>query len=61
MKIFEFKNIVQSHKHVVFELPLGKRDPPHFNITEIGIIRKQYVDCGGNLRLENLINMQLWY
>ena len=39
----------------------GKKIPSHFHITEIGIIRKQYIDCGGNLRLENLINMQLWY
>ena len=61
MKISEFKNIIQSLKYIVFELPGGKRVPPHFHITEIGIIRKIYIDCGGDLRVENLINMQLWY
>ena len=61
MKISEFKNIIQSLKYIVFELPGGKRVPPHFHITEIGIIRKTYIDCGGDLRVENLINMQLWY
>ena len=61
MKISEFKNIIQSLKYIVFELPGGKRVPPHYHITEIGIIRKIYIDCGGDLRVENLINMQLWY
>ena len=61
MKISEFKNIVQHLKYIVFELPEGKKVPSHFHITEIGIIRKTYIDCGGNIRDENLINMQLWY
>ena len=61
MKISEFRNIIQSLKSIVFELPEGEKVPSHFHITEIGIIRKTYIDCGGNLRVDNLINMQLWY
>ena len=61
MKISEFKSIIKKLKDIVFVLPSGKKIPSHLHITEIGIIQKQYVDCGGNLRLENLINMQLWY
>ena len=53
MKISEFKNIVQHLKYIVFELPEGKKVPSHFHITEIGIIRKTYIDCGGNIRDEN--------
>ena len=59
MKISEFKSIIKKLKDIVFVLPSGREIPSHFHITEIGITRKQYVDCGGNLRLGNLINMQL--
>ena len=61
MKIFEFKSIIKKLKYIVFVLPSEKKIPSHFHITEIDIIRKKYIDSGGDLRLENLINMQLWY
>ena len=61
MKISEFKSIIKKLKDIVFVLPSGREIPSHFHITEIGIIRKTYIDCGGNIRDENLINMQLWY
>ena len=60
MKIYEFQNIIQRLKDIVFELPSGKKVPSHFHIIRIGIIRKIYIGCGGNLRVENLINIQLW-
>lgn len=61
MKISEFKSIVNELKDIVFVLPCRKKILSHFHKTEIGIIRKQYIDSIDNLRLENLINIQLWY
>ena len=48
MKISEFKSIIINLKDIVFVLPSGKKIPSHFHITKIGIIRKQYIDCGGD-------------
>ncbi|MDP4738707.1 MAG: DUF6428 family protein, partial [Crocinitomicaceae bacterium] len=32
----------------------------HYHITEIGLILKNYVDCGGVVRQERKASMQLW-
>ena len=44
MKITEIKNILKQLKEVSFILPNGKHVPPHFHITELGIISKEYID-----------------
>ena len=43
-----------------FQLPDGQFVPAHFHITEIGNVSRNYIDCGGTLRQENKLNLQLW-
>jgi hypothetical protein len=60
MKISEIKNSLTQLKQVTFVLPNGGHVPPHFHITELGIISKDYIDCGGTIRQEKIANFQLW-
>jgi hypothetical protein len=60
MKISEIKNSLSQLKQVTFVLPNGGHVPPHFHITELGIISKDYIDCGGTIRQEKIANFQLW-
>jgi hypothetical protein len=32
----------------------------HFHVTEVGIVTKQFIDCGGTIRNEKTVNFQLW-
>ena len=34
--------------------------PEHFHVTEIGVITKHFIDCGGTIRNEKVVNFQLW-
>lgn len=60
MKLNEFKTQLTRLDQVQFELPDKTKVPPHFHITEIGLIHKTYIDCGGQVRNEKKISMQLW-
>jgi len=60
MKLSEVKLILEESKRLGFELPDGKLVPPHFHITEVGKVTKHFIDCGGTLRKEEVVNLQLW-
>jgi len=60
MKLSEIKNHLLSVEAVNFKLPDGKYVPEHFHVTEVGLISKHFIDCGGVERLEKIINFQLW-
>ena len=60
MKLSEIKNHLLSVEAVNFKLPDGKYVPEHFHVTEVGLISKHFIDCGGIERLEKIINFQLW-
>jgi len=60
MKLSEIKKHLQKLSKVVFQLPDGDLVPAHFHVTEIGKVNKQFIDCGGTLRNEEVINFQLW-
>lgn len=45
---------------VVFQLEDGTSVPEHFHVTEIGVISKSFIDCGGTIRNEKAVNFQLW-
>jgi hypothetical protein len=34
--------------------------PEHFHVTEVGLITKHFIDCGGTERIEKVANFQLW-
>ena len=60
MKLSEVKKSLESATDVNFVLPNGKMVPSHFHVTEVGIISKYFIDCGGTVRDEKVANFQLW-
>src|SRR4051812_8349005 len=43
-----------------FRLPHGTRVPAHFHVTEVGRVRKDFIDCGGTVRSWERCVLQLW-
>jgi len=60
MKLSQIKEILLNLENVVFQLENGKFVPEHFHVTEIGQITKNFIDCGGVIRKETVVNFQLW-
>lgn len=60
MKLSEIKNILPTLNDVQFQLENGTFVPVHFHVTEVGIITKHFIDCGGTIRNEKVISFQLW-
>ena len=60
MKLSDVKKTLDEIEQVEFVLPNGELVPNHFHVTEIGRLEKKFVDCGGILRKEVIINFQLW-
>jgi len=60
MKLSEIKNLLNEVDTVNFELQNGNKVPEHFHVTEIGVITKHFIDCGGTIRIEKVANFQLW-
>ncbi len=60
MKLNEFKKELELMNQVVFQLENGELVPRHFHITEIGLLEKKYIDCGGTYRTENKVQIQWW-
>lgn len=60
MKLSEVKQHLSSAEDVNFKLEDGTMVPEHFHVTEVGIITKDFIDCGGVVRHEKVANFQLW-
>lgn len=60
MKISEIKSLLNKIQEVNFKLPDGGYVPAHFHVTEVGVLSKHFIDCGGTVRHEKLANFQLW-
>jgi hypothetical protein len=60
MKLQRFKEILSEINSVRFQLPTRSMVPDHFHVTEVGLIQKNFIDCGGKIREEQVINFQLW-
>jgi len=60
MKLSEIKKHLATAEAVNFKLPSGAYVPEHFHVTEVGLITKHFIDCGGTERLEKVVNFQLW-
>ena len=60
MKISELKQSLAGLAAVSFRLPNGTHLPAHFHVTEVGLVTKHFVDCGGVERRETVANFQLW-
>jgi hypothetical protein len=60
MKLSEIKNHLSTATAVNFVLENGTTVPEHFHVTEVGVITKHFIDCGGTVRNEKVANFQLW-
>lgn len=60
MKLSEIKTHLKELKSIGFQLPSGELVAPHFHVTEVGSVKKDFIDCGGKVRSESVINFQLW-
>ncbi len=60
MKLSKIKEILSKTEVVNFQVENGTMVPAHFHVTEVGIITKDFIDCGGKVRHEKVANFQLW-
>lgn len=60
MKLSEIKKHLSTAEAVNFKLPTGNYVPQHFHVTEVGLVTKHFIDCGGVERIEKVVNFQLW-
>ncbi|OWK98681.1 hypothetical protein AP75_04245 [Kaistella haifensis DSM 19056] len=60
MKLSAVKQILPTLENVEFQLENGTFVPEHFHVTEVGMINKNFIDCGGVIRNEKVVNFQLW-
>jgi hypothetical protein len=60
MKLLEIKNELRKLKNIAFQLPNGDLVPIHFHVTEVGKVTKNFIDCGGTVRNEEVVSFQLW-
>ena len=60
MKLSEIKKALQKLETIAFQLPNGELVPNHFHVTEVGKVTKNFIDCGGTVRNEEVVNFQLW-
>ena len=60
MKLSEVKLALENVETLHFHLEGGVEIPSHFHVTEVGHITKNFIDCGGPIRKEEVVNFQLW-
>jgi Family of unknown function (DUF6428) len=51
---------LKTVENVNFQLQNGSTVPAHFHVTELGVVTKHFIDCGGMVRNEEVANFQLW-
>jgi hypothetical protein len=59
MKLSEVKGLLSTVEAVDFKIQNGGLVPEHFHVTEVGLITKHFIDCGGTERIEKVANFQL--
>lgn len=60
MKLSQVKKILNTIETLNFQLPDNSFVLENFHVTEVGLITKKFIDCGGTIRIESVVNFQLW-
>jgi hypothetical protein len=62
MNTNELKRLLEQNpdKKIHFILPDSGLIPVHFHITEVGHVRKDFIDCGGTQRSTSTCVLQAW-
>jgi hypothetical protein len=60
MKLSEVKQALTGMSELTFRLEDGTQVPAHFHVTEVGSVKRHFIDCGGTVRKDEAVNFQLW-
>jgi len=62
MNFENFKTTLADNpnKSITFTLPNGETVPASFHITDVGVVNRHLIDCGGQTRTEEQVHLQLW-
>ena len=62
MKLHELKSLLRDHEdlRLSLQLPNGRAVPGCFHITEVGLIDKKFIDCGGKVHATKTCQLQAW-
>jgi hypothetical protein len=62
MNVNELQAQLTAHPEAALHLrlPDGSFVPAHFHVTEVGRIRKDFIDCGGTRRSVTSCSLQVW-
>ncbi|MEO0475595.1 MAG: DUF6428 family protein [Planctomycetota bacterium] len=62
MQLSELKQELSQHPDagLAFTLPDGSAVAQHFHVTEVGRVRKDFIDCGGTVRQTDTCVLQVW-
>ena len=62
MNLSELKSLLTVHsgRHFRISLPGGADVPVSFHVTEVGRVKKTFLDCGGKLRESISCQLQVW-
>src|SRR6478672_10813298 len=62
MKLTELKSHLARHPdlNIRFALPNGKQVAAHAHVTEVALIDKKFIDCGGTFRTDSICRLQSW-
>lgn len=58
----DFRSLLDQHPGKAFQLhlPDGDAVPECFHVTEVGRVRKDFIDCGGTVRAQETCLLQVW-
>ena len=62
MKLSKLKSLLAENadRHFRIRLPDGDAIPLSFHVTEVGHVRKTFLDCGGTRRETETCQLQVW-
>jgi hypothetical protein len=62
MRLSELRTLLDAHPTAAMKivLPDGATVPAHYHVTEVGRVRKDFIDCGGTLRSTERCVLQVW-
>ncbi|MEN9618147.1 MAG: hypothetical protein RL406_384 [Pseudomonadota bacterium] len=62
MNVEQFLGLLEAHPQQALRivLPNGEAVAPHFHITEVGHVTKNFLDCGGTKRSQESCLLQTW-
>lgn len=62
MQLAQLKTLLGQHPDagLAFILPDGSNVAQHFHVTEVGRVRKDFIDCGGTVRNTDACVLQVW-